>query len=734
MFKFAGVIVNNISVQVDKIFLYSIPQKFLDVIEIGLRVKVPFGIGNKQVDGFVIELYEENLNENTKIKEILEVCDSYSLLRPLDIKLVEFMRINYLCTYLEAIKTIIPPGIFNGMKSKTNRVIYVSKELEGKYNKEPYINIYCIVKENNGKLNRNELNKKFGLSLSSMNTLIKLGFLADEKVIINRYDIRDYEQYSPKVLNEEQQNAINTIHNFPGNNYLIHGITGSGKTEIYMSLVSEALSKNMDSIILVPEISLTPQMVERFKGRFGKDIAIFHSKLSEGERFDEWLRVKNGLVKVAIGARSAVFLPFNNLSLIVIDEEHENSYKSDGDPKYLASEIAQYRCELENAKLILGSATPSVETYYKALDGKLKLITLNKRADTAVLPSMELVDMRQELLLQNKSIFSKRLYEEIETALQNNEQIILFLNRRGYSTFVSCRQCGFVFKCNKCDIALTYHQEDNSLTCHYCGMKRRATNTCPKCKSNYVKFFGIGTEKIEREVRKYFPKARTLRMDFDTTRKKNAYEDIYTSFKKGEADILIGTQMIAKGLDFKDVTVVGVLAADLSLNVPDFRSAERTFQLITQVAGRAGRGEKPGRVIVQTYSPDNYSIVHSINSDYISFFKEEISIRKDMSYPPYSKIYLINMTSKKEELLIKNIQNIGVLLKNMLIEHDTIEILGPCPCSISKINDFYRWQIILKGNINLNLANNIKNMIYDALKEVYADIRLSLDLNPLSLL
>ena len=734
MFKYAGIVVNNNSIQVDKIFTYIIPERLRSTIELGYRVKVPFGIGNKKVDGFIIKLFKDNKSGNSNLKEIYELSDSYPLLRKEDIELLHFMREKYLCTYLEGIKAIIPTGVLKGVKTKVNTVLYAAKELQGKFNKEPYISIYNTTKDNNGKYNKNELSKLYSFSLSSINTMLKQEYLSDEKVIVNRYDDRSFEKYSEKILNREQRQAIEKIECSEINIFLIHGITGSGKTEIYMKLVSESIKENKESIILVPEISLTPQMVERFKGRFGKDIAVFHSKLSEGERFDEWLRVKNKQVKVAIGARSAVFLPFSNLSFIIIDEEHENSYKSDSDPKYLAYDIAKYRCEFENAKLILGSATPSVETYYKAEEGKIKLINLKNRADNAILPQIEAVDMREELLMQNKSIFSKKLYAEMEKCLENKEQVILFLNRRGFSTFVSCRKCGYVFKCNKCDIALTYHHEDNTLNCHYCGMKRKITNICPKCKSNYVKYFGIGTEKIEQEVKKCFPSARTLRMDFDTTRKKNSYEEIYNSFKNHEADILIGTQMIAKGLDFKDVTLVGVLAADLSLNVPDFRSAERTFQLITQVAGRAGRGKKEGKVIVQTYSPDNYSIQFSLKNDYLGFYHREIAIRRDMNYPPFSKILLINLSSKKESLLIKYIQNIGIFLKNKLKENDKIEMLGPCPCAIPKINEFYRWQIILKGNINYTIANNIKNIVYEITKEIYSDIRVSLDLNPLSLM
>ncbi|MCM0648731.1 primosomal protein N' [Clostridium swellfunianum] len=733
MYKYAGVIVNNNSIQVDKVFTYAIPEKYRKIIKLGYRVKVPFGLGNKRIDGFVVSLFND-FQASSTVKEIADTCEEYSLLEPKDLELIEYMREKYLCTYIECIKALLPSGVTRGMRNKINQVIYVAKKLEGKYCKEPYDSLYNIVFNNNGKFNKNEISKKYQVSVSSINTLLKHGFLTNEEIIINRYNERNYTEYKENALNLEQLNAVDIINNSSDKTFLIHGVTGSGKTEIYMNLVNQMLKEGKDSIILVPEISLTPQMVERFKGRFGKDITVFHSKLSEGERYDEWLRVKNKNVKVAIGARSAIFLPFDNLGLIVIDEEHESSYKSDSDPKYSAVDIALFKCENSDAKLILGSATPSMETYYKSKNKDIKLITLKNRADNALLPKIELIDMREELMSNNKSMFSKRLFEELENSLSSNEQSILFLNRRGYSPFVSCRKCGYVFKCDNCDISLTYHNENGSLVCHYCGMKKRATNICPKCGSKYVKYFGVGTEKIEQEVNKYFPKARTLRMDFDTTRKKNSYENIYNTFKEYKADILIGTQMIAKGLDFKNVTLVGVIAADLSLNLPDFRSAERTFQLITQVSGRAGRGEKHGKVIVQTYTPDHYSIVHSASNNYEGFYSDEISIRKDMNYPPFSKILLINLSSKNENLLIKSIQNIGYILKNMLQNDDKIEMLGPCPSAISKINEQYRWQIILKGNIDSGIANKIKDIIYQTLKEVYTEIRVSLDINPNSLL
>ncbi|MEK6264335.1 MAG: primosomal protein N', partial [Clostridium sp.] len=657
MYQYAGVVVNNDSVQVDKVFTYKIPISLIGKVALGFRVKVPFGKGNKTLDAFVIELYK--CCDVKNIKDIWSICDDMPLLKTTDIELIKIMKEKYLCTYLECIKVIIPRGITKGIKKKTAQVLIVCKKLEGKFINEPYKSIYELIESGNEKYNKNEFSKNFNKSLSSVNTMIKYGFLATEEVVINRYNQQTYSKYEEKKLNDEQIQAVNLIINSEGKKFLIHGVTGSGKTEIYMNLVSYMLKEGKQSIILIPEISLTPQMVERFKGRFGRDIAVFHSRLSDGERFDEWMRVKFGNANIAIGARSAIFLPFENLGLIVIDEEHEASYKSDSNPKYDTREIAYMKCELENCKLLLGSATPSIESYYKTTKSELKLITINDRADGAAMPKVEIVDMREELMNNNRSIFSKPLHEGIIEALKRDEQVILFLNRRGFSTFVSCRKCGYVFKCKKCDISLTYHNSSEYLTCHYCGEKEKLSKTCPSCGSSYVKYFGVGTEKIEQEINRIFPSARTLRMDFDTTRKKNSYEYIYNTFKNKQADILIGTQMVAKGLDFKDVTLVGVIAADLSLNLPDFRAFERTFQLLTQVSGRSGRGKKEGKVVIQTYNADNLTIQYAANNDYDSFYKNEIMLRETMDYPPFTSILVVTMSSEDEKLLIKNIQNVG---------------------------------------------------------------------------
>lgn len=732
MYLYAGVVVYNESVQVDRIFTYKIPENLLDKINLGSRVKVPFGKGNREIDAFVMELYETCSFK--RIKNIKNICDEFTVIRKEDIVLIKKMREKYLCTYLDCIKVFLPTGIIKGVKNKVKNVIFLGESLQKKFLKDPYYTIYDTVKKNNGIYSKTEISKKFNLSLSSINTMIKHGFLSTSKTVINRYNNRQYSLYEEKKLNLEQEKVVQNILSSKEKLFLIHGITGSGKTEIYMNLVKHMLISNKQCVILVPEISLTPQMVERFKGRFGREIAVFHSRLSDGERYDEWIRVKNKEVNVAIGARSAIFLPFHNLGMIIIDEEHEASYKSDSNPKYNAREIGELKCEIENCKMVLGSATPGIDTYYRAKKGDINLLKLNKRADGAILPETKIIDMREELLKNNKSIFSMELYSDIQNALEKKEQIILFLNRRGFSTFVSCRKCGYVFKCDSCDISLTYHSAGNYLSCHYCGKRYPLKKTCPKCGSKYVKYFGVGTEKIEEEVKKYFPNARTLRMDFDTTRKKNSYETIYNTFKNKEADILIGTQMVAKGLDFKNVTLVGVIAADISLNLPDFRSGERTFQLITQVSGRAGRGKKKGKVIIQTYNPNNYSIKSAAKNDFASFYEEEIGIRYNMNYPPFSKILCINMNSKNEELLIKNIQNIGIILKNIFKNNDNINILGPCPCVLSKIKELYRWQILFKGEIDNTIALKIKSIIYEKLKEVRSQIKMSIDINPSSLL
>ncbi|HCW53212.1 MAG TPA: primosomal protein N' [Clostridium sp.] len=726
---YAEIIINSDALEVDKPFTYKIPDEFLDNIDIGYRVKIPFGMGSKSVYGFIISiLKEEEVQINYKVKKIKSICDDEPILTYDDIKVVKFLRKKYLCKYIDAIRLMIPPGIMRGSTNKKKRVICINRELSEEFlKKDNYRTLYEYIVENDGVYTKTELTQNKDFSLYSLNKLIEKEILKCEEKLVFRYNTRTYGSELRKNLTLEQQYCVNSIIRGDDYKYLIKGVTGSGKTEVYMRLVEYVLSIGKSAVVLVPEIALTPQMIERFKGRFGEDVALFHSKLSDGERFDEWYRIKEGKARLVIGARSALFLPLMNLGLIIIDEEHENTYKSEQNPKYHTREVSEYLCEIKGCKLVLGSATPSIETYYKALKGEYKLIEMNNRVNGKSMPKMEIVDMRQELKSGNMSLFSRKLSSAIEETLNQKKQIILFLNRRGFSTFISCRSCGYVFKCPECDVSMTYHK-NGYLVCHYCGRAQKAEKVCPECGSKYVKFFGAGTERVEQEVKKYFPKAKVLRMDVDTTRYKNSHESIYNSFKNHEADILIGTQMVSKGLDFKDVTLVGILAADMSLNIPDYRASERTYQIITQVAGRAGRGEDDGKVIVQSYTPNHYSLNYAKDENYKGLFKEEINLRRLMGNPPFGKILLIGGSSKNEEKLKKFMNNLQVNLKKLIV--GDLKMLGPVPCIISKLKDNYRWQIIIKGEFDDKFSENVKDILYQLNKSVYNEVRVSIDINP----
>ena len=727
---YAEVIINSDAIEIDRPFTYKVTEELLDIIEVGHRVKVPFGVKNKPTEAFVLGLKCEGIENVKKIKYISSILDDIPILTRDDLKLVDFLRENYLCKYIDAIRTIIPSGLSKGIKNKKKTVIVFNKELDGMFkDKDNYVKIVVLIKEKDGELTKSEIINDYSLSSYSLNKLIENGYLLAEDRVIYRYNTRSYIEESKNILNDEQKYAFNKILNSDKKGFLLKGVTGSGKTEVYMNLVGETLKEGKSAIVLVPEISLTPQMIERFKGRFGKDVALFHSKLSQGERFDEWYRIKRGEARLVVGARSAIFLPLDNLGIIIIDEEHENTYKSEQNPKYSTKEVAKFLSEIKGCKYILGSATPSIETYYEALNGKLELVEIKNRVRNRPLPQMEIVDMREELKSRNLSLLSRSLYNEMKETLEKKEQIILFLNRRGFSSFVSCRSCGYVFKCPECDLSMTYHK-NGYLICHYCGRAQREQKVCPECGSKYVKFFGAGTQRVEEEVKKYFPKARVMRMDVDTTRNKDSHENIYNAFKSGEGDILIGTQMVSKGLDFKNVTLVGVLAADISLNIPDYRSSERTYQIITQVAGRAGRGEKKGKVVIQTYTPNSLSLQYAIENNYNDLYNEEIKVRKIMNYPPFSTIFLINSISKDEGKLKEFMNKVGESLRKLLDSREDIQILGPVPCIITKLKDNYRWQIIIKGNLDNNLKLKIKDILYELNKSVYNEIRISMDINP----
>ena len=726
---YAEVIINSEALEIDRPFTYKVPEEFNNEIKIGQIVKVPFGKGNKTSEGFILNLKNDD-NIKFKTKNIAAILVKDPVIDEDDINLIEFLREKTLCKYIDAFRLLIPVGIMKGAKAKKKRVIVLKNEdLSNIKNPDGYKKIVEFFKTNSGKYTKSELINEHSISQYKLNKLIENEVLSIEEESVFRYNDRVYNKDSAKTLTIEQENIIREYINSDDKMFLLKGVTGSGKTEVYMKLVERVLLEGKSAIILVPEIALTPQMIERFKGRFGVNVALFHSKLSDGERFDEWFRVKEGKSKVIVGARSAIFLPAKNLGLIIIDEEHENTYKSEQNPKYQTKEVAEYLSELKGCKVILGSATPSIETYYRALTGEMKLLELNSRVDNKAMPPMKVIDMRNELKGGNKSLFSRELFIAIQERLKRKEQIILFLNRRGFSTFVSCRSCGYVFKCDECDISMTYHK-NGLLICHYCGKTKREPRECPKCHSKYVKFFGAGTQRVEEEVKKYFNNAGILRMDVDTTRDKHSYERIYNTFKNGEADILIGTQMVSKGLDFKNVTLVGILAADMSINIPDYRAAERTFQIITQVAGRAGRGDKQGEVLIQTYTPQHYSLQYAVNYDYEGFYEKEFTVRAMMKYPPFGKLLLINGTSKKEELLKNFMHKITMMIKPLVESCLDIEILGPIPCMISKVKENYRWQIVIKGEFDSYFSKNIKEILYDENKNVYNDIRISMDINP----
>ncbi|WP_298042880.1 primosomal protein N' [uncultured Clostridium sp.] len=728
---YAEIILNSDALEIDRPFTYKIPVELKERVKIGQIVKVPFGTKNKTSEGFVLALKgEEEIDKSFRVKKVASIVTDEPIIYKNDIKLIYFLREKYLCKYIDAFRLLIPVGIMKGAKSKSKKVVVLkSDDLSSIKNSEGYIEIINFLKENSGKYTKTELINNNSISKYKLNKLIENGLLEVEEEIVFRYNNRTYNIDFEKELTAQQKQVLDEYINSSDNLFLLKGVTGSGKTEVYMRMVEDALNKGKSAIVLVPEISLTPQMIERFKGRFGKDVALFHSKLSDGERFDEWFRVKSGKAKLVIGARSAIFLPVKNLGLIIIDEEHENTYKSDQNPKYQTKEVAEFLSNQKGCKVVLGTATPTIETFYRALIGELKLLELNSRVDGKAMPPMKVVDMRNELKSGNASLFSRELFNEIKEKLSKKEQIILFLNRRGFSTFVSCRSCGYVFKCEECDISMTYHR-NGLLVCHYCGKTKSTPKKCPKCDSKYVKFFGAGTQRVEEEVKKYFKEAKVLRMDVDTTRSKDSYENIYNTFKDGKADILIGTQMISKGLDFKNVTLVGILAADMSINIPDYRASERTFQIITQVAGRAGRGEKQGNVIIQTYTPDHYSLKYAINYDYEGFYEREFTVRALMKYPPFGKILLINAISKKEDLLKQFMHKISNGIKLLVEKEKDIDVLGPIPCLIAKVKENYRWQIVIKGEFESEFAKKIKELLYDKSNNVYNDIRISMDINP----
>ena len=802
--RIAEVVIANNSRELNKKFSYIVPDG-MDVLA-GARVVVPFGRGNKTVEGIVTGFVDKS--NFTKLKEITKVIDEKPLCTPKLLELAEYIQRTSICTYYQALRLVVASGSkvkttrwitlldndadvskISGRSVSKKKLLEILKDAGGTVDygtvawisnvntaiksleKDGIISLDDAVAQNVGnKLIRmvkltdmaeytedwSTLHKKapkqFKIleilrqtgdisasdivmfsegSYGALNALEKKGIIEfyDKKIYRNVFEASKYKKTEKKTLTEEQKIVLESLIN----NHkigdtkpnVIRGVTGSGKTEVFLQIIEYYINMGKQAIVLVPEISLTPQMVDRFVGRFGEKVSVLHSALSAGEKFDEWNKILNGEVSVAIGARSAVFAPFENLGIIIIDEEHETTYKSDNSPRYDAKRVAMFRCKNEGAMLVMASATPSVATYYRARTGMYNLYEMRNRHNFMSMPKIEVIDMRQELKNGNTSVFSKKLLEEIDKNILCGQQTILFLNRRGFNSFVMCRDCGEAIKCRNCSISMTYHKNSNVLKCHYCGYEQSIPETCPSCESTHIRFIGTGTEKAEEEIARIFGKDSFIRMDADTTSGKNSHEAILNRFQNEKIPILLGTQMVTKGLDFPNVTLVGVLVADISLNIDDFRAAERTFGQITQVCGRAGRGDIEGRAVVQTYQPEHYALEYAKNHDYENFYENEISIRQMLKNPPFNDFILIMMQGENESSIIYELGRIAKRLS-----WRGLNVMGPVPAPYSKIKNKYRWRIIIRHHKAAELLE-----LLHTIADYYAksDNQLFIDINPNSM-
>lgn len=728
---YADVIIDIAHEKVDRPFQYRVPTAMLHKLEAGMCVSVPFGRGNTLRKGYVTGISDQTDYDPQKIKSIESLATGDVSVEDEMIRLAAWMRRQYGGTMIQALKTVLPAK--QSVKALEKRTIVL------RWNKEETAEYYaeCMRKHQTakvrllkellelGQLPYTLVTSKLNVSAPTIKSLENQGVIKVETENCYRDPVKvEADREAGKNLSASQQYIIDEVlteyDKGMRGTYLIHGITGSGKTEVYMSLIEEVVRRGKQAILLIPEIALTYQTVVRFYKRFGGRVSVMNSTLSAGEKYDQCMRARNGDIDVIIGPRSALFTPFPNLGLIVIDEEHENTYKSESAPKYHARETAEEVARMHGASVVLGSATPSLEAYYRAKEGKYRLFTLKERLTGGCLPKVYISDLREELKQGNRSIFSMHLQELMEARLQKGEQFMLFLNRRGYAGFISCRECGHVMKCPHCDVSLSEHR-GGKLVCHYCGYEQPGVKLCPECGSKYISGFRAGTQQIEDKLRQMYPQARILRMDADTTKKKDSYEDILSAFANGEADVLIGTQMIVKGHDFPNVTLVGILAADMSLSVNDYRAGERTFQLLTQAAGRAGRGEKPGEVVIQTYQPEHYSIIHAAKQDYESFYEEEITYRDLGQYPPASHMLAVQIMAKEEnsgqklsEYLAEMTKGYAEAERQKRTEHDNggerVLVIGPAPATLGKINDIFRFVFYIKCN-NYDKLVEIKDVL-----------------------
>lgn len=727
--------------QLDQSYDYRIPLKLKGLLKIGHLVRVPFG--RRKAAGFIIGFSDQPEVKEELVKEISDLLYTEAFFDEELLELFQWMAAYYKANLINIIRTAVPSGVISG-KIKKKMIRYVQLkcsvkeaqdfiEREGKRSYKQ-AEVLKLLLNKKGLYTVSELAEMAGTGRDAIERLVSKNILEYiEKAERRRPFLERDNKYEKALIPTDlQQRVINRINEQIEKKeygvFLLHGVTGSGKTEVYLQVIDTALKNSLGAIVLVPEISLTPMMVKRFYSRFGNKIAVLHSNLSPGERFDEWLRVKKGEASIVIGARSAVFAPVKNPGLIIIDEEHENSYKQGDYPYYHAREVAMKRSKITGATVILGSATPALESYYLARKGVFILSELPDRISQQGLPPVEIVDMREELKKGNTGIFSARLQKLICDALQKKRQAIIFLNRRGYVNFVFCRQCGLAVKCTNCDISLTYHADIKRLSCHYCNWTMKLPETCPECGSVYLGEYGFGTERLEEELGNLFPGAVVERMDIDTVARKGSHQKILSRFENGEIDILVGTQMIAKGHDYPNVAVVGVISADTMLNIPDFRSAERAFQLLTQAAGRTGRGEKGGQVIIQTYNPDHYSIKAACKHDYREFYDKEISIRKQFQYPPFTLLVNIIIKGPDEKEVISSSSELYRFLQRY--KSLILEILGPAPAGIRKIRKQYRWQIIMKFN-----GYKKRNFVLSGIREEFLnkfkkDVVFRIDVDP----
>ena len=808
MQKVAKVIVDVPTMQTDQPFTYLVPENLNEQLAVGMRVEVPFGNGNRHVQGFVLAIEPVAatvLDEtNVQLKELVAVLDLKPVLNTEMLALADYMKEKTFAFKITCLQTMLPSvmradyqkyiyltdelseelqdQLFYGLeeiswdqaqergllpqlmalrkqqkvdiryevttrnKVKMVRFIQAAKEFEqleeirlglrkGAKKKEQLL--YYLQRLGTEKITAVKEMKELGFSTALLNEAAKNGWLTfiEKEAYRDPFANQTFEKTTALSLNAEQQVAVETIlqsvQEQQSQTYLLEGITGSGKTEVYLQVIAEVLNQGKTAIMLVPEISLTPQMVQRFKSRFGEHVAVMHSGLSQGEKYDEWRKIERGEAEVVVGARSAIFAPIENIGVIIIDEEHEASYKQEETPRYHARDLAIWRSEYHHCPVVLGSATPSLESRARAQKNVYQRSRLTQRANqAATLPTIDVVDMRQEVENGNVSSFSMSLQEKLQERLEKNEQSVLLLNRRGYSSFVMCRDCGYVLPCPNCDISLTLHMDSKTMKCHYCGHEERIPYRCPNCGQDKIRYYGTGTQKVEEELQTLLPDSRILRMDVDTTRRKGAHEKILRTFGEGQADILLGTQMIAKGLDFPNVTLVGVLNADTALNLPDFRSSERTFQLLTQVSGRAGRAEKPGEVIIQSFNPEHYAIQLAKAQDYEDFYTKEMYIRHRGDYPPYYFTVQITASHPEENEAAKQMFQIATKLKQGLSPQAIL--LGPTPNAIMRVNNRYFYQVIIKYKQEPMLQPLLKEILTDTQRATARGLKLSIDAEPMN--